>query len=499
MLHKSTIAIAITTLSISTNLYATPETTAQYYESILNNPQRLTLFLHNMPKGGDLHNHHGGSSMAENMIQYAKKDHLCIDTTTFTIHADQTCSPKKFLENVASTPKTMDSIIDAWSMRHFHVGKESGHDHFFNSFSKYNIITSQHSGEVLSEIVNRAGKQNEIYLELMVTPDNNASGMLGKRVGWESNLVQLRKKLLDADIANIVNDISKKLDADEAFMKKSLHCNTHSPMPGCDIKLRYLYQVLRAQPPEQVFGQLLAGFEAANKDPRIVGINMVQPEDGPISMRDYDLHMQMVGFLHNLYPHVHISLHAGELTPNLVTDEGLRFHIRDAVEIAHAERIGHGIDIAHENNNKQLLDEMAKKHIAIEINLTSNAEILNISGKKHPLTLYISRGVPVTLSTDDEGVNRTNMTKQYVIAASTFKFSYSTLKSFSRNALTYSFLPGQSLWDDYAYQHITSACEHDTLGSDTISTTCQAFLNKSEKAQAQWELEKRFAKFESEF
>ena len=39
----------------------------------------------------------------------------------------------------------------------------------------------------------------------------------------------------------------------------------------------------------------------------------VQPEDGIISMADYAPHMKMVGFLHGLYPKVHISLHAGEL------------------------------------------------------------------------------------------------------------------------------------------------------------------------------------------
>ena len=65
-----------------------------------------------------------------------------------------------------------------------------------------------------------------------------------------------------------------------------------------------------------------------------VGINFVQPEDGYIAMRDYTLQMKMVGYLHSVYPKVHISLHAGELALGLVPPEGLRFHIRQAVEIA---------------------------------------------------------------------------------------------------------------------------------------------------------------------
>jgi adenosine deaminase len=231
----------------------------------------------------------------------------------------------------------------------------------------------------------------------------------------------------------------------------------------------------------------------------MVGINMVQPEDGEISMRDYDLHMQMINFLHRLYPSVHISLHAGELVPGLVKDDGLRFHIRDAVEIAHAERIGHGVDITYETNVHKLLKEMAKKHVAIEISLTSNALILDVSGKNHPLPLYMNAGVPLTLSTDDEGVDRTNMTAQYDIAASTFQLPYAAMKTFSRNAITYSFLPGDGLWSDYAYQDVAPACKFDKLGSDKASVGCQHFLSQNEKARTQWDLEKRFFKFESGF
>jgi hypothetical protein len=73
---------------------------------------------------------------------------------------------------------------------------------------------------------------------------------------------------------------------------------------------------------------MLLGFETASANPRIVGINFVMPEDGYISMEDYILHMRVVGFLHNLYPKVHISLYTGELAPGLVPPEGLCCHIR---------------------------------------------------------------------------------------------------------------------------------------------------------------------------
>ena len=83
------------------------------------------------------------------------------------------------------------------------------------------------------------------------------------------------------------------------------------------------------------------------------------PEDGYVSMRDYTLQMKMLDYLHSLYPKVHITLHAGELAPGLVPPEGLRFHIRQAVELGHAERIGHGVDVMYEDDAPALLKEMA--------------------------------------------------------------------------------------------------------------------------------------------
>jgi adenosine deaminase len=247
-----------------------------------------------------------------------------------------------------------------------------------------------------------------------------------------------------------------------------------------------------------VFAQLLAGFEAAKKDKRVVGLNMVQAEDGLISMRDYKLQMQMVGFLHQLYPDVHISLHAGELNNALVpTGEGLKFHIYDAVTVAKANRIGHGVDIAQEDNLEQLLTEMAEQHIMVEINLSSNAAILNVEGKTHPLSLYMRYGVPFSLSTDDEGVSRSNLTKEYQRGVLAFHFSYPTLKTIVRNSLTFSFLPGNTLWTDYAYQQVSQECVKDVLGSESPSSTCKAFLDANEKANIQWDLEKRFNEFES--
>ena len=205
----------------------------------------------------------------------------------------------------------------------------------------------------------------------------------------------------------------------------------------------------------------------------------------------------MIGYLHSVYPHVHISLHAGELAPDNVTPEELRNHIRQAVEIAHAERIGHGVDIAYEDNAEQLMQEMTAKNIMVEINLTSNAKLLGIQGKEHPFPLYLRNHVPVALSTDDEGVLRTDITREYQHAVLTYQLDYLTLKRLARNSITYAFLPGASLWKEAANAVPVSACKKDSLGSAKPSADCQQFLAKSEKAKMQWQLEKQFNDFEA--
>jgi adenosine deaminase len=252
-------------------------------------------------------------------------------------------------------------------------------------------------------------------------------------------------------------------------------------------------------PKQIVFAQTLLCFETALADPRFVGINLVMPEDAYIPMTDYAVHMRIVGFLHALYPKVHLSLHAGELAPGFVPYEGLCCHIRLAVEQAQAERIGHGVDIMYEEKPHELMKEMARNHVLVEISLTSNDVILGVSGNDHPFPLYRMFDVPVALCTDDEGVSRIDLTHEYVRAVQTYDLNYADLKQMVRAGIEHSFLPGISLWNaPDEFTRAVSACSKDSLGAEKPSAGCAAFLKSSERAQQQWELERRFRAWESE-
>jgi len=472
-------------------------------EAARTNPLQLRNLLKKMPKGADLHNHLSGAVYAESWIRAAAEDQLCVNlaSLSFGKPGDAGCGNGKVpVAEAYKDQHLFDALVDAFSMRGFVPSPGvTGHDHFFDTFAKFGGTSHRHLGEWLDEVATRADAQNEQYLELMHTPEFGHAALLAAEIGWQEDLGQFRDALLARGLRDEVAVAKAEIDQAETLRRQRERCGQADASSACHVEIRYLCQVLRGFPRQQVFAQTVLCFETASADPRFVGINFVMPEDGYISMSDYALHMRMIAFLHKLYPKIHLSLHAGEIAPGLVTYEGLCCHIRQAVEEAKAERIGHGVDIMYENQPHELLKEMARGHIMVEINLTSNDVILGVSGKNHPFPLYRQLGVPVALATDDEGVSRIDLTHEYVRAVQTYNLSYRDLKQIVRTSLEHIFLPGESLWrapDNFT--QAVSACAKDSLGSEKPSSSCSSFLKSSEKAAQQWELERRFRQFESE-
>lgn len=473
------------------------ERTAAYLNSVRNQPSLLLDFLHRMPKGGDLHNHLSGAIYAESFIQWAAQDGLCVDVPTSTFLSCERAPEKPRANTALADPDLYTQLIEAFSMRGWSSARESGHDHFFATFGKFGAATNGHTADMLAEVRERAARENLQYMELMFNPDNGQAASLGKRIGWDSDLGKVREALLSGGLPEIVTQASKSLDQIEAKEKEEMHCGQAQADPGCNVEARYLYQVARGLPKEMVFAQILAGFELASKDLRVVGLNLVMAEDWYVPVHDFRLHMQMLDYLHKLYPKVHITLHAGELTPELVPPEDL-FHIRASIDTGHAERIGHGIDVMQEQDPIALLKEMAAKKILVEICLTSNDVILRVSGARHPLPIYLEYGVPVALATDDAGVSRSSITQEYERAVETYHFSYPELKKMVRASLEYSFLPGASLWRARGSYERVSECP---AGVESLSsrTPCEKLLHDSLKATAELDLELAFQRFEREF
>ena len=287
-----------------------------------------------MPKGADLHNHLDGAVYAETFIRVGGEDGLCVDPVAKSFTKSQPirsgAEPEPVCEegdvkaaDVAKTQKLYDQLVDSFSMRGFVPSEgETGHDHFFGTFAKFGGTDPRHTGEFLDEVSARAAAQNEQYLELMETPTWNRLNTITKDLAWREDLDGSARRAARQGLNEDLPAARAFWDQAETIRNQRRNCGAADAASGCTVKTRYIYQVFRNTPKELVFAQTLFGFELASADPRIVAINFVGAEDEVIAMADYAEHMRMIGFLRELYPAVHVSLHAGELAPGSCRPKG---------------------------------------------------------------------------------------------------------------------------------------------------------------------------------
>lgn len=467
--------------------------------SLHDRPAALREFFRQLPKGGDLHNHLSGAVSTEYLIELAAEDGLCVDTATLTA-VTPPCGPgTRPAADARSDRAFHDALVRAWSMEDFPPGG-SGHDHFFDTFGRFGEVTWRHRGKLLAEVADTVVRNNQSYLETMVTPASDGAKKLAAEVGWDDDLAALHRRLVaGGKLDKLVAQAREEADDGDAEFRATERCGTPQARPGCGLTVRWISQASRGSAPERVFTQLALGLRLAEADPRFVAVDLVQPEDSESALRDYSLQMRMVGYLRTQYPKARVTLHAGELWPGLVKPRDLKSHIREAVDVARTERVGHGVDLVHEDDWRRTARTMADRQVAVEVPFSSNAQILGVKGADHPFGTYRRYGVPVVLATDDPGVSRIDISHEYQYAAATYGLRYPELKDLARASLEYGFLPGASLWQGnptaQGYQPVP-ACRAEHPGLPVRGAACRHLLADSAKARLEWRQEVAFAVFE---
>jgi hypothetical protein len=429
----------------------------RHLERIRREPPALRAFLRAMPKGADLHTHLSGAIYAESYIRWAADLPLCIELSTSTFveavtGTAATCrdpATQRPAAQILQNPVLYRTVIDALSTRNWNPARAVGHFQFFDAFGRFDAVTPEGGeayavlvGRAVAEVMHRSALQNVMHLELMVSLDGQIE-VSSDGISWDTDapFPSLRERLLSTTaFRQHVDERRRWLDAVGTDARAALGCGTPTARPGCDISVRFIAYSLRGLAPEQVFARAMFAFELAAADPRVVGVNLVMPEDWYIPMRDYDLHMRMFRFFRKLYPTVNVALHAGELAFGLVPPESLGIHIRQAINVGGAQRIGHGTDVMYDADPAGLMRDMARRRIPVEISLSSSDLILGVRGERHPIREYLRAGVPVVIATDDEGVARSDLTNEYQRAVEEQGLTYGQLKQISRNSIEYSFL-----------------------------------------------------------
>lgn len=450
------VAQAASTLSQS-NFAATKSLYARLISGPNLDVAGLTLFANAMPKGADLHHHFSGSLYVENYLEWIKENDFCVfKVTNPELKAQKyrvATNPKQLSDEQKAICISTDEVLKdnlfyrnllmEWSSKdyanHFH-DQTPPDKHFFDTFRYFENVSPYVYRSGLQLLKARAKQENVSYIETMLKSSpsltNQEVAALFQSLNTDSSDSAIQAVMVQAFQA-LKNDPDTKTKIQDYI---NLIDSASQGLDDDTFKMRFLAYTSRNSSPDVVFGRLYSSFAAAEKSNKIVGVNMVGPENHHIAMKDYSLHMNMLAFLRTQFPDVKLSLHAGELVLGMVPPEGLRYHITKAVKLAKANRIGHGVDIAHETNAQELLSFMAKNQIVLEVNITSNKDILGVKPSDHPLTIYRSFKVPYVISTDDPGVSRNNLSGEYQLYMATFRPSYAELKNTVFNSIRYSFL-----------------------------------------------------------
>lgn len=126
---------------------------------------------------------------------------------------------------------------------------------------------------------------------------------------------------------------------------------------------------------------------------------------------------------------LHLTAHAGETAGPA--------SVWSALAIG-AERIGHGI---HSIDDPVLVAHLRDHQIPLEVCITSNVMTGAVpSLAAHPVRRLFDAGVPITLNTDDPGIFRTTLTREFEIARDYFAFTESELDIIRQNAERFRFV-----------------------------------------------------------
>lgn len=493
----------------------------------------LVKVLAKFPKGADLHNHLSGTVMPEDYIAFGSAEGDCFgpiqnNQNIYKIASATTTGvcPDDFKPLEHASTEERQQLLRSLSMYQFNDNEitsiQSGHDHFFATFGRFGTVSGSPSnmGPMLSKLLQQANADSVSYVETMISFQSREVSRLADLLRQaypnpvtftqNSNFQAMFDYLLSVGLKDAVVAAQKDVDTYVNRTNSILKCDTATKDPACEVSFDFQAAVNRNSSLKdrsadlaKIFTQAALSYQLADTERRVVGVNLLSGEDSPVSMQSFNTQMQFFNFFHNLFPHVNIALHGGEITPCFVgySNPALKEHLSGSIQ-AGAKRIGHAVSFAYldDSDKAEVATLMKQNNTLVEIPFTSNAQILGVAGEEHPFPQYFRKyGIPAAFSTDDEGVSYANFTSEWIYAVSQYHLTFTEAVRLARSSLQYSFLPGDPLWQDATFSKVVSLCEGETLGSGNLSEPCKTFVEKSAKAKTQWRYEAKLSSFNNEY
>ncbi|HVB40069.1 MAG TPA: adenosine deaminase [Terriglobales bacterium] len=127
---------------------------------------------------------------------------------------------------------------------------------------------------------------------------------------------------------------------------------------------------------------------------------------------------------------LHTTMHAGETVGPA--------SVREAIELLHAERIGHAFTAAGDRGVMELMAAAGTKIDSCQI---SNAKTgVWVAGSHHPVRAFFEAGLPVSVSSDDPGIFGCSLLDEYALLHEANGFSSAEVLQMADNAWECSFL-----------------------------------------------------------
>jgi adenosine deaminase CECR1 len=360
-----------------------------------------------LPKGGDLHNHHEYSVPMLFWLEGAVRGNY---DTRYRISPCGEADALRWLnlreDSVSRLPecerrdfmpvRSLDeSQRKAWMSAMILDGDESKDEFFERIVLRLGDLERDHRliSEALVVAQRQLQAQNAVYLETQADPRGFA------RMTEDQGADVIRRRLSASDSA------------------------------GTGVAVRMQVSTVRFL--DDAEKDLSDGFAFVHRNRDLwAGVNLVGREDNPAG-RPSRFTIVLEG-LRRQYPDVLLSLHAGE--------SGERdSNVAETLDLG-AKRIGHGIN-AH--LDPRAMARLGDGRTLIEMSLISNQKLgYTPDLRKHPFPLYLRKGIPVCLNTDDLGILDSNLTDEYFAAIVLFDLTWAEVVQIGRWSLEFSFAEG---------------------------------------------------------
>ena len=416
-------------------------------------PEELYTFLYDMPKGGDLHHHHGGSTITESWYKVATDPQLNGGQRYYTRYRVMNCGED-------STPPGMRKGSKSL-MYWVNINERSWQKLNDCARGEYKPIEELSDGErrdwMSSLVLDRPGESQDEFFEYQFPRLNH----LGRNPYLMSELLVDNMKRFGAEgllyfepQVNVFRQHDKEgnpLSPHQVYEIYKERIGRPDAL-ATGVTVRFQLTVLRFRPDSPDLVGRAYEFIDSHRD-LWRAINMAGREDNekghPRRFTEaYDQALRK-------YPGIGISIHAGE-------ENEPSEHIIDTLRLG-ATRIGHGVNLIDDRDTMML---MRTGRFFVEINLISN-ELLGYvdSIAEHPFPIYLRQGIPVGLSTDDRGMWDSNMTDEFYAAVTHFNLSWEEIMKMGKYSLKFSFAQTdvkKKLLEDYGKKMAAFAQKYST-------------------------------------